>query len=336
MQYKRLSSSDLEVSRIAFGCWGLTADNHWGPRDESESLGAIDAALDAGINFFDTAEMYANGASESLLGKSMEGRRDQFIVATKMKFDSMSNTELISSCEAALKRLRTDVIDLYQIHWPHPEVPLEETWGAMQQLRDQGKVRHIGVCNFGSQHLSEVCEIEAPLTDQLPYNLIWRAIESEILPACRSSSIDTLIYSPLMHGMLADKYASSADVPDGRARSRHFSSQREQTRHGEEGHEQLSFETLDQIRDIAVSYQLSMAQASLIWLLSKQDVGCIIMGAKNAKQVAQNVAIFDHYHRLGSQMDGLIEELDKATEPLATALGANPDMWQGSQNSRFR
>lgn len=336
MDFRTLSNTDLRISRLAFGCWGITSDNHWGQRNAADSIAAIDEALEAGINFFDTAEMYANGQSETLLGEAMKGRRDRFVVASKMRFDAMAKEELIESCESSLRRLQTDYLDLYQIHWPHPEVPLADTWGTMLDLKAAGKVREIGVCNFGVRDLSSVNAIERPVTNQLPYNLIWRAIESHILPTCIEAEVDTLVYSPLMHGLLADKYPTAADVPDGRARSRHFSSSREQTRHGEAGHEPLTFATLDRIREVVSSYGISMASASLGWLLSKPGVGSVIAGAKNGPQVQGNVKVFDELAKLGQGRSAeMIQSLDEATDELKSALGSNPDMWQGREACRF-
>jgi len=241
MQLITLPNTDLTVSQLVFGCWGITSDFHWGERDEQESLDTIHAALDAGINFFDTAEAYGDGNSEKLLSKAFAGRRDQVVIASKMKPDSMTADLVVKAVERSLSRLGTDYLDLYQIHWPDREIPREETWNAMIKLCEQGKVRAIGVCNFGCGDLDDICPIQPPITNQLPYNLLWRAIEHEILPRCKKDGIGVLAYSPLMHGLLADKYKTAAEVPDGRARSRHFNTDRQLARHGEPGCETETF-----------------------------------------------------------------------------------------------
>ena len=211
------------------------------------------AAVESGVNFFDTAPMYGDGASETLLGRFVaeNGLRQKVIVASKIRPDNMRPEQVLVECEESLQRLHTDYLDLYQTHWTSREVPAAETWGAMRRLQEQGKVRHIGVCNMGLQDLAEVAPLQKPLTNQLPYNLLWRMIEAEILPHCRQEEIGVLVYSPLMHGILADNYKTAADVPDGRARTRHFSAARPLTRHGEQGCETETFATLDSIREIA-------------------------------------------------------------------------------------
>ena len=220
METIQLPNSDLAVSRFCFGCWGIVSDFHWGDRDHDQSVAAMHAALDAGVNFFDTAAVYGDGESEKLVGKVLMGKRDQVVIASKVRPDMMKPEEILRCCEESLQRLGSDYIDLYQTHWTSRETPAVDSWDAMLGLKRQGKVRHIGVSNAGVGDLREFSRSEAPVTDQLPYSLLWRAIEHGILPHCRDNGIGILVYSPLMHGMLADKYKSAADVPDGRARSR--------------------------------------------------------------------------------------------------------------------
>jgi aryl-alcohol dehydrogenase-like predicted oxidoreductase len=169
------------------------------------------------------------------------------------------------------------------------------------------------------------------VTDQLPYNLIWRAIEHEILPHCREQDIGVLAYSPLMHGMLADKYQRADDVPDGRARSRHFTTERSQARHGEPGCEQETFAALDQIRSICQEIDRTMADVALAWVAAQPGVTCVIAGVRNAKQLQENIATMAN-----PLPTDVIERLCNATNALNEALGPNPDMWDGGANSRYR
>lgn len=331
MEYRTLGDTDLRVSRLAFGCWGITSDFHWGERDERASLDAIEAALDAGVTFFDTAEVYGDGRSEELLGRALHRHRDRVVIASKIHPRSMRPEQVAEACERSLKRLNTDYLDLLQTHWTDPQVPIAETWQAMVKLKEQGKVRHIGVCNAGPLDLSDVCAIERPLSNQLPYNLLWRAIEQAILPMCRQQRISVLAYSPLMHGLLADKYRSAAEVPDGRARSRHFSGKRPLARHGEPGCEEETFAAIDRIRTIAHEAGRPMADLALNWIAAQPGVDCIIVGVANRDQLLQNVECL----RRGLQPE-IIEALTQATEPLRRALGPNPDMWQGAAESRYR
>lgn len=331
MNTTTLPHTDISVSTLAFGCWGITSDFHWGSRDESESLATIQAALDAGINFFDTAEVYGEGNSEQLLGKALAGRRQQVVIATKMLPDSMRPDQIPEACERSLRRLGTDYIDLYQIHWPNRDTPLADSWAAMLQLKEQGKVRAVGVCNHGLGDLSSICELEVPATNQLPYNLLWRAIEHKILPRCVDKKIGVLAYSPLMHGLLSGQYESADEVPDGRSRSRHFSTDRPMARHGEPGCEGQTFAALDAIREIAESLDRTMADVALAWVAARTGVTAVIVGARNPDQLAENIAT------LANPLSAdAIARLDKATQSVNDVLGPNPDMWQGAGNTRYR
>jgi len=330
MKTIQLPNSDLVVSRFCFGCWGITSDFHWGDRDHAQSVAAMHAALDAGVNFFDTAAIYGDGESEKLVGQVLSGRRSEVVIASKVLPDKMKPDEIFRCCEESLERLGTDYIDLYQTHWTSREAPAADSWDAMLKLKQQGKVRHIGVCNAGTGDLDEFSISEPPVTDQLPYSLLWRAIEYEILPHCHENDIGILVYSPLMHGMLADKYKSAADVPDGRARSRHFGSQRPLTRHGEAGCEQETFNALAAIADVCRRLGRAMADVALAWCLQQPGISCVIAGASSQKQVTQNVYSFEN-----PLPEDAVGELNEATAALKRALGPNPDMWEGSEKSRY-
>lgn len=333
MKYHQFPNTDLSVSQLCFGCWGVASDFHWGDRIEDESIQAMLAAVDSGVNFFDTAPVYGEGASENLLGRVLEENnlRDKVVVASKIPPNRMKPDEIQAECEESLRRLRTDRIDIYQTHWTHRDAPLPDVWGAMQSLKEQGKVRHIAVCNMGVGDMDEVTPIEKPLSNQLPYNLIARMIERDILPQCIRDEIGVLVYSPLMHGMLANKYKTAADVPDGRARSRHFTGERPMARHGEPGCEKETFAALDRIRAIAAEAGRSMADVALSWTVQQPGVVSVIAGARNAEQLRANVEVLE-----SPLPDGTIKELNEATEELKAALGSNPDLWDGSENSRYR
>ena len=185
MKFLNLPNTSLSVSQLCFGCWGIISDFHWGDRSETNATASINAALEAGINYFDTAAAYGEGASETLLGKVFARKRDQVVLASKVRADEMKPEQIIAACEQSLQRLNTDYLDLYQTHWTDPNIPIVDSWAALEKLKADGKVREIGVCNAGIGDLSELCQAAAPVTNQLPYNLIWRIIEHEILPKCR-------------------------------------------------------------------------------------------------------------------------------------------------------
>ena len=245
MEYRKLGRTDMDVSVVALGCWALAGGFNWGPQDEADSVAAVHAALDADINFFDTAEGYGEGGtSEQILGKALPARRQDVVIATKVSSTHLVPADVHKACDASLKRLRTDIIDLYQIHWPSRTVPLADTLGALDELKDAGKIRAFGVSNFGPQDLGELLAISRPETNQLPYNLLWRAIEHDVQAMCTETEteaeigIGIICYCPILQGLLLGKFNSADEVPADRARTKHFSKDRPQTRHGQPGREE--------------------------------------------------------------------------------------------------
>ncbi len=329
MRYCKLGKTDLSVSVIAMGCWALAGDATWGPQEEAESIATVHAALDTGVNFFDTAEGYGGGDSESVLGRALLGRRHEAVIATKVSRANLSALEVQQACEHSLRRLQTDYIDLYQIHWPSRSVPLAETIEALERLRQQGKVRAVGVCNFGVQDLSAVLEIGWVETNQLPYSLLWRAIEYEIQQKCVDEGVGILCYSTLAQGLLTGKFSSPSEVPEGRARIRLFSTDRPQARHGEPGCEEEVFAAIEKIHAICDEIGQSMAHVALAWLVPQPGVTAVIAGARRPAQIRQTAQAVDLV--LSPEIVG---QLVEATEEVKLASGPNPDMWQST--SRFR
>jgi aryl-alcohol dehydrogenase-like predicted oxidoreductase len=331
MEYKQLGLSDVTVSSISMGCWPIVGDAIWGAQDKSEAIAALKTAVDCGINFFDSAEGYGNGYSEELIGEGLADVRSKIIIASKVSPAHLAAADLRASCETSLKRLRTDYIDVYYIHWPSHTIPMAETMRTMEELKAEGKIRVIAGSNFGIGDLEEITKHGRIEVNELPYNLIWRTIEDEIMPACARRKISVTAYMPLMQGMLAGKYQSAADVPDSRARTRHFSSQRAQTRHGEAGAEEETFDAITKIRAICDGAGIPMAQAALSWVLHQPNIASVIVGLRNPDQVRANVAAADV--RLSSSV---LRALGEATDPLKKILGPNPDLWQAGPNCRYR
>jgi aryl-alcohol dehydrogenase-like predicted oxidoreductase len=329
MKYKQLGKTDMMVSTIALGCWAFAGGDLWGEQDDTDSIATVHAALDVGVNLFDTAPGYGNGYSEEVLGRAVVDRRDDAIIATKVSGGNMTAAAVQKACEDSLRRLQTDYIDLYQIHWPSRTIPLSETVGTLEKLKEQGKVRAIGVCNFGKKDMEELLSLSRPETNQVPYNLIWRAIEHDIQPQCVDEGIGLLCYSVLAQALLIGKYALPDDVPPGRARTRHFSKNRELVRHGEDGCEAETFTSIDAIRQISQKINQPMANVAMAWLLQQSGVTSIIAGARTPDQIRRNVAAVDL-----SLSPEIINELNEATDGLKQTLGPNPDMWQSE--SRFR
>lgn len=323
MQYVQLGNTDMRVSRIAFGCMSTVANPTYDGMEDREAIDAIRAAIDLGINFIDTAPGYGNGASEELLGRALEGGyREKAIVADKVNTATLSADDVFAECEKSLKLLRTDHIDLYQIHWPKNVVPIEETLGAMQDLVKQGKVRALGVCNFGPIDLKEALGVCDLVTNQISYSLLLRAVEFEVSQMCVDHGVGMLCYSPLAQALLAGKFDNADQVPDERARTRLFSKDRPQARHTEAGCEDEAFVALAEIRRIAERVGRSMADVSLAWLLQKPGVACVLVGASRVSQVERNAAA------IGTVLSADdVAELDRVTEPVKELLGPNMDPW---------
>jgi aryl-alcohol dehydrogenase-like predicted oxidoreductase len=331
MRYTTLPGTDLRVSVIAMGSWALAGDMAWGDQSEADSLASARAAVDAGITFFDTAPGYGEGLSEQRLGMGLEGLRQKVVIATKIGPDTMRTQAVAASVERSLRYLRTDYIDLIQIHWPSREVPLSETLEALEALKRQGKVRAIGVSNFGALDLAEALKLGVPVTNQLPYSLLSRAIEYQIVPACARAGVGVLCYSPLLWGLLAGSYSSPDAVPDGRARSRHFSPARKLTRHQEAGCERETFQAIAAIGAIASRLGVSMARLAVAWLLHQPQVTSVLTGIRRPEQAVANA------EAASLTLDAAtLAALAEATEPVKRALGENPDLWQSGQSSRYR
>ena len=325
MKYTEING--IKVSKICLGTWNITGDSTWGYQDEKDSIETIKVALDCGINFFDTAEAYGDGYSEELLGKLLSPLKDKVVIASKTV--KAKYKEVISACENSLKRLKREWIDIYYIHWPNREIPFEETVRAMEKLEKEGKIKMMAVSNFGVKDLSEILKLYPVKLNQLAYSLLFRAIEYEILPFCIENKISIACYSPLMEGLLTGKFKSPEEVPDGRARTRHFSKNRPLSKHQEEGAEQETFKTIEGIRKISEETGISMVQISLSYLLHKKGVEVVVVGARKKKQVEENAKSSEI-----TLSPEIIEKLDRITENLKNKLGKNPDMWL--TNSRIR
>jgi len=322
MDYRRLGRSDLQVSTIGFGCWGIAGGAMWGEQDEADSIAALHAAVDEGITFFDTAEGYGNGYSEEVVGRALGDRRDSVVIATKVSPAHLAPEDLRASCENSLRRLRTDVIDLYQIHWPDPPGEAEAVAETLATLRQEGKIRYAGVSNFGPVDLAPY-PADLFVSNQLAYSVAFRAIEYHLVGASIDRGMSVITYSSLLHGVLTGKYRDADEVPEGRARTRHFSSQRETVRHGEDGHEKSLFALIDEMRDIAAEADLTVREVAMLWVLARPGVATILAGSRSAAQARSNAAVASR--RLDR---ALVERLTRASEPLREAMGPNPDMWQ--------
>lgn len=334
MVYQALPGTDMRVSKISLGTWPFGGGAYWGDQSEKDALDTVDVSIANGINFFDTAMTYGKGVSEEILGRALKGRRQNNIIATKAVWEALHKDKLEAACDASLKRLQTDYIDLYYIHWISKDTVLEDTMEVMERLRDKGKIRMAGICNFGVNRLRALRKsgkLEMFKAHQLPYSLLWRPIEYEVAPETVQDGMGIVCYSPLFQGLLTGIYHSIDEVPMGLRGTRLYDcSNRTDTQHHEKGCEKEVFLALDQIRALAGDMGVSMAELSLAWLLYKPGVVSVITGARTPKEIKENVKAADL--RLSSDV---MAKLSEITQPILQAVGNNCDMWMSKSDSRY-
>jgi aryl-alcohol dehydrogenase-like predicted oxidoreductase len=276
---------DFKVSRIGLGSAQVGSPIwSWGKGFNKKSvIEAYEKAMELGINFIDTAESYADGVSEEIISEIIRGRRDEVFLATKVSGGHLHYDDLIRACEGSLRRLGTDVIDLYQIHGPSYFVPLRETMRAMNRLLSQGKIKYVGVSNFLVPYVAEAQKWLSRgelVSDQVKYNLLQREVEQELIPYCRRKKISLIAYSPLAQGLLTGKYGSSR-IPNDKIRGEMMSYFRE-------GNLKRIQPLLDKLREIAAGRERTIGQVALNWLL-RDDLVYPITGVKRRSQVEQSI-----------------------------------------------
>jgi len=311
----------MEVSVICCGTMAMGSSVPFGNQDDEVSVQTVHAALDAGVNFFDTAESYGDGHAEEVLGRALQGRRERAVIATKVSSAHLVEPSLSQACDASLQRLRTDWVDLYQVHWPDHSWPFVDVAASLERLREKGKIRAWGVSNFGPLDLSEALSAGHPEVDQLPYSLLWRATEHEIVPLCTEHDVSVICYSPLAQGILTGKFASVADVP----------AQRQRARYCKEPVARLAFAVVDELRAVSTELRQPMADVALAWLLAQRGVASVLAGMRAPEQARENARAGDLV--LAPEV---LARLTAASQPLKDALDANPDMWQEAPRSRYR
>ncbi len=314
MRYRRLGRSELDVSVIGMGGWALGA-RKWGRVDDDESLRAIRQAVELGINFFDTADIYGLGHSEDVLGKALSGNIET-IIATKVglaweprgKFrHDLSPNYIREACDSSLRRLRRDRIDLYQIHWADPSVPFAETLAALSALVDAGKIRYAGICNLSRDEASEAGGYDWLVSYQGLYNLIEDEAEGRIIPLCRRLGLGFIAYEPLYKGMLTAKFTALPifGLKDHRRRLSRF------------GDDFMYYKDLMD-KFAAVSRRLGHAPAALALALLLEHADVVIPGAKTAAQVRENAGAAsitaDQLARAGEEIDRLFKTEDGAAD----------------------
>lgn len=295
MEKRVLGKNGPDLSEIGLGAWAIGGSWQWGwgEQDDQASKAAIKQALHTGVNWIDTAAVYGLGHGEEIVGQAVRDMRNDVFIATKCGLvwddrnrivNNLHPASIRRECENSLRRLGVDHIDLYQIHWPHKNMPVEESWGAMTRLVEEGKVRYIGVSNFDTDLLSR-CQAIAPVQSLQPiYNMLQRDAETDILPWCIENEVGVVAYSPLMSGLLTGKfskdYLATLDETDWRRKGTHplfrdpgFS---------------RALEFTDALRPIAESYQKTVAQLAIAWTLMHSSMTSSIVGARNKEQAEKN------------------------------------------------
>ena len=306
MNYRPCGDLDLRLPVLGLGCWPFGGGDYWGPAAQADVDAVVRFAVDQGCNYFDTAEAYNQGASEAVLGQALRGiPRDRVLVGTKISPSNTAPDVLAVHCEASLRRLRTDYLDLYMVHWPitphsivhfHPQPmatpSVQEAFATLARLRQSGKIRYVGVSNFGREKLDEALATGTPIAvNELPYSLLTRGIENGILPHCRRRGVGVIGYMPLMQGVLAGIYPTLDDVPVWRRRTRHFDCRRTpQCRHRTPGVERETTQALEAIGRIAKCHGLGMAEISLRWAMAGAGVTCSLCGTHSIADLEQNLA----------------------------------------------
>ncbi len=304
---------------MGIGCWSYGGGDYWGDQAQSDVDAVTNAALDAGINFFDTAVGYNEGRSEQALGIALKHRRQEALIGTKT--GDINPATLSKQVERSLQRLQTDYVDLYMIHWPDPKYPVDEVFETLIRLKTEGKIRAVGVCNYGHKQLSEGLSYGIPIeTNQLCYNLLSRAIELEIIPLCQQHKIGILAYMPLLQGILADRFKSVEEIPPQHSRFRHFRPDREMSKHGETGAEVEFWKTLEKIRQICREENQPMSQLAIAWVMAKSAVSCVLVGTRNTTELAKNLEAVNYV-----MTPNLEARLDSITTPLLKEMGGNAD-----------
>lgn len=305
------------------GCMAVADPAVWGAQDEADTIRAMHAARDMGITSFDTAPGYGNGYSEQLLGKAFEGSHD-VVIATKVNGGNMSYEACIEGCETSLRYLKRDYIDLYQVHWPSKTVPYEETARALTHLKEQGKIREIGVCNYGVKQLGEMLTLCDVKSNQLMYNMFFRAVEFEMEELLKEKKLGLLTYSSIAQGLLTGKYDTLDQVPETLRRTRLYPcTMNEKSPHHGAGCREEAEKALAELKTFCADNSMTVAQTALAWLLSKDAVTTVIAGARNVSQVEKNAVAMNT-----TLTPSQIAELDALSEDVKQKIGGHLDAWR--------
>jgi aryl-alcohol dehydrogenase-like predicted oxidoreductase len=348
MELRECGRSGLKLPVLGLGCWEFGGGEYWGDRHEQSAVDAVvRRAFELGVTYFDTAEVYNDGRSEASLGEALRSLpRDRVVIGTKVSPAHVQPDVLPRRCEASLRRLRTDYLDLYMVHWPitprsirHFDDRLEvcpsvdDAFATLLRLREQGKVRRVGVSNFGRTRLDEALRHCPGLAaNELPYNLLSRAIEWDALAACRELGVGVIGYMALLQGVLTDLYPTLDDVPAWQRRTRHFDARRTAAaRHGLAGEEEAMRQALTDLRSFCRETGRTLAELALGWAAAKPGMTCTLVGSRSVEKLEANVRAVER--PLPTE---IVARLNAITDPLKQRLGPSFDYYESPENDRTR
>lgn len=328
MQYRKLGESDLNISVVTFGSWAA-GGWMWGGTEQNNAVDAIREAYDLGVTSIDTAPAYGQGLSEKIVGEAIKNiPRDKVQILNKFGlrwdtdkgefyFTSMANDgsdvhmhkyaskeSVIEECENSLRRLGTDYMDLYQIHWHDPTTPIEETMEAVYQLKKQGKIRYAGVCNYSVEHMKKAEQTIELVSNQVPYSMLRRDIEENVVPYCIENNKSILAYSPFQRGILTGKMEPGQSFPEGDNRS--------ESPYYTDGNIKRTNAFLDTIRPIAEEHDATLAQLVIKWTIEQPGITIALVGARNPEQSIQNAKAAE-LELSDEELDTINKELDELT-----------------------
>ena len=341
MNYRELGKSGIMVHPLAMGCWAFGGGDYWGEQSQHDVDAVVARALDLGVNLFDTAEYYNGGDSESSLGLALGARRKEAVICTKVTPDNAYRQELIEHCEESLKRLKTDYIDVYLLHWPInynaisaftsneqklAKLPtVEEAFEALAQLKKDGKIRSFGISNFGVLQMEEALAIASDIdVNQITYNIFSRAIEAAILPFCVKRDISVIGTMTLQQGLLTGAFKSAEQLPVHQRESRHFSHD------GKAGAESEIFEALPKLEEVASGIGCTLPQLAIAWAIYRQGVAAALIGSRSVGELDENFKAASI-----ALDDDIAARVDAISKPVSDFMGDSPDFYMTGEKCRI-
>lgn len=349
MQKRTCGDSGLELSVLGLGCWEFGGGEYWGHSNQDDVDAVVKKAVESGINYFDTAEVYNEGRSEISLGLALRPfRRETVVIGSKISPSNCYPGEITRHCDASLARLGSDYLDVYMLHWPvnqhslrhftndvarisRPPV-LAEALMEFSELKKAGKIRHFGVSNFGAERLAELAALGGirPAVNELPYNLLSRAVEFAGIDACRKARTGIIGYMTLLQGVLGKAMANIDELAPQLRRTRHFDSHRNSmARHGENGAEKTLRKTLAELYRLAENLACPLPELAIRWVAANPAISCALVGVRSPERLAGNV------RAVASPLSAeIVDELNRITEPLKQELGPSLDYYESLANNR--